>query len=475
MTDQQKPTTPAEESQEETTRPPKGRGRQHKSRQSRSNNNTTIDVSSSGEATVTETAGDKTDATDHQKTADAATVGNVTRTTATPPSSPSTSSTGNDRVSQSTPKSAPQDSSISTAEPTPAKTAKGPLWLAIILALGGVSLGGYAVWQQYQLKQQSAASEHNLDSRLSALQSSQSSGLDSLKASLSADIQQATAQTKSTTDAMQQVEERVDKGLQQMRALTSTSRSDWDLAEVEYLLRLANQRIMTEKNAAGALAMLKSADTILRDLDDVSAYPVRKAVAEDLARLEAVPKLDTEGLFLRLAALNEQVNHLDLLPVTEQKVLPDVLKEVTDEQTAASWSESLGKAWDTAWHKLNELVVIHRRDGEVQPLLSPQEHFYLQQNLHLMLEQAQLALLQGKQQAYDSSLQKAEQWLPRYFDKRQSSTQALIDGIKELQTVKVSPELPDISTSLNVLKQYLQSIHSKDGKAQPAASTGGEG
>ena len=46
-------------------------------------------------------------------------------------------------------------------------------------------------------------------------------------------------------------------------------RDDWLLAEAQYLLRMANQRLIMANDVGAAQALLGSADTILLELDDV--------------------------------------------------------------------------------------------------------------------------------------------------------------------------------------------------------------
>jgi uroporphyrin-3 C-methyltransferase len=71
-----------------------------------------------------------------------------------------------------------------------------------------------------------------------------------------------------------------------------------------------------------------------------------------------------------------------------------------------------------------------------------------------MMEQAQLALLQERAGIYRQSLEKAEGWINTYFQLN-GSTDALLDSLKELKEINIAPELPDISPSLVLLKQYL--------------------
>ncbi|MFC6670870.1 uroporphyrinogen-III C-methyltransferase [Marinobacterium aestuariivivens] len=342
------------------------------------------------------------------------------------------------------------------ANDKPPSTWPGKVALVLsVVALGGGAYLGWQGWQWHSQTQQALQQvDQQVDSTLADSRSAISRELGSVKQQMSTLSNQAQAD-KQNIDQLQQ---RLTQSIQQVTAQQQTSRKDWLLAEVEYLLRLANQRVLMEQTADGALKLLKSADQILKETDDVSIYEVRKALAADIAALEAVPRLDTEGAFLQLGALNAQVDNLRLIPVTDQRELPSLLEEITPEGVSESWSQGLVASWHSAMTKLEQLVVVQHRDEPVEPLLSPEQHFFLQQNLHLMLEQAQLALLQRKQNAFDSALNKAENWIDTYFEPQDATTNALLRGIAELRQLQVAPEMPDISGSLNSLKDYLQQM-----------------
>jgi uroporphyrin-3 C-methyltransferase len=218
------------------------------------------------------------------------------------------------------------------------------------------------------------------------------------------------------------------------------------LAEAEYLLRLANQRLVMEREITSPLALLKAADQILLTVDDVNLYPVRAELFKEITALGAVGRLDVEGIFLRLNALEQQVTTLDLMsPKTEAIEAASEPLNIQDDVLVILKS---------AWSRLLDQVRIRHRNKPVEPLLSPDQHQYIQQNLRLMMEQAQLALLQGRPGIYRQSLEKAEGWINTYFQLN-GSTDALLASLKELKEINIAPELPDISPSLVLLKQYL--------------------
>ena len=79
----------------------------------------------------------------------------------------------------------------------------------------------------------------------------------------------------------------------------------------------------------------------------------------------------------------------------------------------------------------------------------------LRQNLKLMFEQAQMALLSGNQKLYEHSLSKARNWLTTYFTVDEHATRAVAEAIDELEARRITVTLPDISDSRRELKAYL--------------------
>jgi len=357
-----------------------------------------------------------------------------------------------DDESKASAQAAPQPAAAAAAK----QPATWPGKVALVLSVAALGASGYLYWLSMQQNAASQAMEASVKSRVEGAISDARGSIDRSLTDMNQKLGQLQSGASNDRQNVEALQKRVTLAVQQISARQQNTRKDWLMAEVEYLLRLANQRVLMEQTPEGALALLKSADKILKETDDVSIYEVRKALAADIAALEATPRLDTEGLFLQLSALNNQVENLRLIPLTEQRELPELLQEITPEAVEASLGADLKASWGKAMDKFNQLIVINHRDEPVKPLLSPEQTYYLQQNLHLMLEEAQLALLQRKQGSYTGSLEKAEGWIGTYFEAKDATTQALLRGIGELKQVNVSPEMPDISGSLNTHKDYLK-------------------
>ncbi|MGB0957492.1 MAG: uroporphyrinogen-III C-methyltransferase, partial [Litorivicinus sp.] len=208
------------------------------------------------------------------------------------------------------------------------------------------------------------------------------------------------------------------------------------LAEVEYLLRIAIQRVQAGRDVATGLALLQSADQALATADDAALFPVRRALASEIAALRAVPSLDRTGLYLKLAAAAEQVDALRMSPT----------------EIASAPAPESADAIDGALKTLASFVTVRRRDNPVEPMLAPTEAAYVRQNLRLMMEQSQLALLDGDSATWQASLGRAQDWVGRYFLASDTQTTAMLETLAPLGDLNIAPELPRIGESLNALR-----------------------
>ena len=102
---------------------------------------------------------------------------------------------------------------------------------------------------------------------------------------------------------------------------------------------------------------------------------------------------------------------------------------------------------------LSSFITIRQRAEPIQPMLSPAEEVYARQNLRLMIEQAQLAILAKDAMAWQSSLQRASAWTDANFLANDATTQSLIATFERLSGQPIAPELPPVGASLAALKQ----------------------
>ena len=238
----------------------------------------------------------------------------------------------------------------------------------------------------------------------------------------------------------------------QLNKLSGASQQDWLIAEAEYLLRLANQRLQLEHDWQSALAMLQAADQILIETRNPQLTPVRQHLATEILALRQAPTLDRSGAVLRLQSLQQSLPQLPWLPSQLDRHVNVVETVKTNsEPSEAPWYVAF---WDKISHNLHGLIRIRERNTVSEAPLTPDQQFYLQQTLFLMLEQAQVALLREDSALYETSLMRVSDWLARYFIVDNAATQAAQKSIAELQQWPVAPQRPDISQSLLSLQKF---------------------
>jgi len=239
-----------------------------------------------------------------------------------------------------------------------------------------------------------------------------------------------------------------------------TSGEDWLLAEVEYLIRLANQRVLMERDVSGALSLLSSADEIVEQTTGIAAYELRESLAYDIANLKAVSDLDTDGIFLSLSAMASQVTELRR---KQPELSPPTQIQIDNGEAQNFYQQFLSLVNNIFGRVLNS--VDYRRDGvAITPLLPPKEEYYLRQNLILKFEMAQLALLRNDQPVYHTSLSEAKLWIVKHFVETDPRTVALVTALDQLVEVEVDRSLPNISGSLRAVRGLLNTLHQQDSR-----------
>jgi uroporphyrin-3 C-methyltransferase len=326
-----------------------------------------------------------------------------------------------------------------TREKRPGRVLGG---LSLLLALVALAGAGYLYYLLIYLNPEADASARlaataqrvaELDSRVSGLASEQQDVLAALKES-----------QQSQKAALAASEAALLAALNDVKRQGPPSSREWQLAEAQYLLRIANHRLLMERDVPSALRLLRAADQVLLELDDFSLHGVRARLADEILALGNVEGVDVQGLFLRLEALKGQ---LDQLPLR----LPEYL---VDEQAEPEPQKGF---WAVLGKELGNYLQLRRFDGSVKPLLAPEEAVYLELNLRLMLERAQLAALRREQMIYEQSLATAKDWMEAYLDLEDLSVERMIKELSSLGELALDRPLPDISGSLNELTAVLRS------------------
>jgi len=226
----------------------------------------------------------------------------------------------------------------------------------------------------------------------------------------------------------------------------SSNRDEWQLAEIEQVLAIAQQQLQLAGNVRAALLALQLAEGRLAKADRPQFLPIRRALARDIERLKALPVLDFAAMSARIDSLVAAVDSMPLA-FDERLEKPGAAKEVSQ---TGFWSR-LGSE---VWSELRGLVVVRQIGAAEPPLLPPPQAYFLRENLRLRLLNARLSLLARDEAGYREDLRASEAWIRRYFDARGKQTADAVAQLKQLSATSISFEMPSLSESLDAVRGF---------------------
>ncbi|WP_233828707.1 fused uroporphyrinogen-III synthase HemD/membrane protein HemX [Paraburkholderia sp. ZP32-5] len=338
------------------------------------------------------------------------------------------------------------------AQQTRRSTSAPLLWFVIVILACAVGAGGFVMNRKLARTEQELAQRQQAnDTQTNELRIKIDQALATVH---QADSQVAQFEGKlADAQAAQQV-------LQQQYADLARNRDDWTLAEVGQMLSAASQQLQLTGNTQLALFALQSADTRLAASDSPQAVAVRKAIAQDIDKLKAAPSTDLTGLAIKL---DNAIDHVETLPLSGEAPIPHATPHAATWSDTAKIAAATGKPRWEVWidqvthgigEQLTSLVQVRRIDNADAMLVSPDQGYFVRQNLKLRLLSARLALLSRNQTTLKSDLQAAQSSLGRYFDASSKDTQTVIDLVKQVDAGSAAVELPNLDTSLQAVNQY---------------------
>lgn len=343
--------------------------------------------------------------------------------------------------------------------PPPAKPKSGGgLWLIlfILLLLIAMAAAGFYFFTQLREKQEGLGGEvkteltrqiNDYQGQLTAIQSqvaalqSEIAGKDDHFNKTLADFSGLQTQKLETTR-----KELSDKVLQVQRQLGKT-RGDWLIADAEYLLSVANERLHLAGDVETTRTALEAADQRLRESGDSGIIPIREQIAKELSQIQGVKKSDLVGLYSSIQALEADVAKLALaLPYSGKPLTP--AEEASNSSVVDEETNGLVK---DAIHSLEGIVTIKRTDKPVQEILTQEQADFIREQLKVKLEIVKVALVQQNDGLYQTTLADVKKWVEEHFTDNESA-KLFIGEITNLQDAKLRSQMPDISLSLKLLR-----------------------
>ena len=304
----------------------------------------------------------------------------------------------------------------------------GVLALLIATATGVMTTGLIVHGQQISdktyatldaLKTENSALKNELkqsQQNLAALQSEQSSLSQAVNQSLSSQAVQLQESFAAQLDSkLRQAEQQL---------------SGAAINEAVYLHRLAVFKVAAEQDYQGGAAVLKRVHDVL--LAQSNNTEVLKALADDIALLNAQPQPAVESIYLELHGL---LNQVDALPIKsiERQISEMKTTEVNEDLSSdiSDWKSNVARSFDKL---VDELFTIKRSENiDIDVLLNSQETQLIAAQLRGYFSQAQTALMDKQASVFFTALTQAQMHLDKYFNAESSAVKAAKAKLVELE------------------------------------------
>jgi uroporphyrin-III C-methyltransferase len=262
--------------------------------------------------------------------------------------------------------------------------------------------------------------------------------------------------------------------LEELMQSLSRSRDENLVVDIDSALRLAQQQASLTGSAEPLLAALRGADQRIARAAQPRLTPLQRAITKDIERIKAATLADTPGLLIKLDELARIVDELPAINAVAQPSNNTGVKAALAAKPAAKLastaaSASASTATATTSNSLSQwplwlqsvagavrdeargLVRVSTIDNPKGVLLSPEQNFFIRENLKLKILNARLGLLARQGEASHADLAQAAISLASFFDTSARSTQQAQALVAQLQSQMKSVDLPRIDDTLAAL------------------------
>jgi uroporphyrin-3 C-methyltransferase len=236
--------------------------------------------------------------------------------------------------------------------------------------------------------------------------------------------------------------------LEELMQSLSRSRDENLVVDIESAVRLALQQAQATGNLQPLLAALKAGDVRIARAAQPRLGPLQRAMQRDADRLRSSASADNEEALQKLDDLMRSVD--DLPPVNAvagRGTGPNAWQAEPVPADAPWWQRFLL----TVRGEARSLLRVGRIERPEAVLLSPDQTFFLRENLKLKLLNARLALLSRQVDTARNEIASVSASLNRYFDPASRRVQMAATLIQQLQAQIRTTEPPRIDETLAAL------------------------
>lgn len=317
-----------------------------------------------------------------------------------------------------------------------------PVFLFLI-SLAIMAAAGYQGWLLFnQNTQQTQTTIEQLQAELAQrpTQSQVESGISS--------IRQSVNKTDSRLSELEQGQQGLSNSTEKLYELYGRDENGWKLAEVEYLMSIAQHKLVLENDFEGAAKTLNAASERIAELADPGLLKVRVQINEEIAQLKTRKRADLVGMTLLLARLTRQISGLKPgyqtqveQPQPASQLEPETDPEQPLQQKVVDFMTSLVTIKTTQPEKAKTQATV---------ILD------VTQTLEDKLKLTRWSVLERDAFQYERLMNENIKLFKEYYDLKKAENSDFYESLLSLQKSQIKPELPDIGGSLRLLQQVIK-------------------
>lgn len=222
----------------------------------------------------------------------------------------------------------------------------------------------------------------------------------------------------------------------------------WQIVEATSLLRLAQQYLELVQDVPVALNLYQASNAILAHIDDPALDRIKNLLVSDIQILRNSRGIDTEGFYMRLNDISQQLDSINLATFVEPSSA--FMGGRVDNETTSIFSNFASF--------VAQYFTVRKLDAPIAKPLNDQQISFLRQNMQLQIEQAKLALLQRRQAIYQDSISSVIMLAQQNIPEQEQQKTYILGVLSDLQDETILLDLPRISGSLSLLENLVGEI-----------------
>lgn len=324
----------------------------------------------------------------------------------------------------------------------PAKKRRGLPWFGIfnfLLILGLVAAAAY----YWQLQQKTEAEKQ---AAFDALKQQVSSKAETSQLQTSIrPLESGLSELINRLEQLQKHQQELQESSEKLYELFGRDENAWQLAEVEYLMRIAQHKLILENDFEGAAVTLQAASDRIATTGDMGLLPVRVKISDEIAELKTRRRPDLVGMTLKLAQLGQQVRYLK--PGFKVENLPSSSAEVKSGEPDPNIRQRVVDFFKS--------LVSVKRDVEMAPTKTEALVINVPEKLEDNLKLSRWSVLERDAFQYKRLMKENVELFSQFYNLDDAANNDFYSQLLTLQQAELKPEKPDISGSLDMLRKII--------------------